>query len=293
MSRDLLKGIPMKLSLPFLLAIALAASEAAAQEQIDERFPASRDGTVKITNAAGSVHVIGWDEDSVAISGSLGEGAERLATLTGGRESGVRVVLRRDARDIGGTELEVRVPRSSQVAVRTSSADIDISNVNGTLDLESVSGAIRVSGTPRMVYAESAGGNVELDVSTKVARAKSIDGDVRVQTARGYVEISTVSGNAFLVGDKLWEGEISSVSGDIRYEGDFSPEGSLRIESHGGKIELVLPDEIAADFDITTLAGASVVNAFASGGERTFSIAGGGAQVRIKSFKGNVIITKR
>ena len=282
----------MKTTLSVVLLMTCAVIPASAQDRLEEARPASRDGTVKITNAAGSVRVIGWDRDSVAVRATLGAGAERLLFSTNERETRIRVVLDREARDIAGTQLEVRVPRRSQVAIRTSSADIDVSHVSGTLDLESVSGAIRVSGTPRMVYAESAGGDIDVEVSAKVVRAKSVDGDVTVRTARGYLEVATVSGDASVLAEQVWEGEVTSVSGAIRFEGGFDPNGSFFFESHGGRIELILPSNIDADFDITTLAGARVQNAFAPSSERSFSTGRGGTQVRIKSFKGDVVLIK-
>ncbi len=275
-----------------LLAVAIVANGAFAQQPIDESRPVSRDGTIKITNAVGSVRVVGWDRDTVAISGSLGAGAARLVFETNARETRLRVVLDRDARDISGTDLVVQVPRHSQVAVRTSSADIDVSHLSGSLDLESVSGSIRVSGTPRMVYVESAGGDIDIEVSTKVVRAKSIDGNVTVRVARGYVEVSTVSGSATVLGERVWEGEMTTVSGDIHFTGDFDPDGSFSFESHGGDIELVLPDGINADFEITTLRGVQVRNDFAPARDRSFSVGRGGTQIRIKSFKGNVLLKK-
>ncbi len=276
-----------------LLFVLLPTEGALAQRAINERRRTSADGTVKITNAVGSVSVVGWDRDSVAITGMLGEGAERIDFSTNERETRIRVLLPSDAHEVGGSALEVRVPRGSHVAVRTSSADIEIAAVNGALDLESVSGGIRVSGRPRMVYAESAGGDVHVDVQAKVVRAKSVGGNVTVRRAMGYVEVSTVSGDAFVEGRSIWEGEVTSVAGSIHFEGDFDSGGSFYFESHSGTIELLLPAQIAADFDLTTVTGGQVVNDFAPSGERTFSTGGGGTRIKIKSFKGVIRILER
>ncbi len=279
---------------PLLLAMAIAASRASAQQPIDQRRPAARDGTVKITNAVGALEVIGWDRDTVAISGTLGAGAERLEFNTSERETRIRVVLRAGSGELEGSRLRIHIPAGSHLAVRTSAADIEVRDVTGAVDLESVSGSIRVSGSSsRMVYAESAVGNVELDVSSKVVRAKSVGGDVTVRRAMGYLEVSTVSGAAWVEGRSVWEGEITSVSGDIHFAGDFSPEGSFYFESHSGAIELLLPADVAADFEISTLRGGSVENDFAPHRDRSFSTGGGGTQVKVKSFKGQVRVRKR
>ncbi len=283
-----------KVFVALCLGMAIAPSRARAQQPIDQRQPAAPDGTVKITNAVGSLEVIGWARDSVAISGTLGAGAERLEFTAGERETRIRVVVREGSGELEGSRLRIQIPAQSHLAVRTSAADIDVRDVTGAVDLESVSGSIRVSGSSsRMVYAESAVGAVHLDVASKVVRAKSVGGDVTVLRAMGYLEVSTVSGTARVEGRRVWEGEVTSVSGDIHFAGDFSPEGSFYFESHSGAIELLLPDDVAADFEISTLRGGSVENEFAPRGERSFSTGGGGTQVKVKSFKGQVRLRKR
>lgn len=276
-----------------VLSLFLAAPSAFGQQRLNERRPAAADGTIKITSALGSVRVLGWDRDTVAITGSLAASAEGLDFSTSDRETRIRVRQRESAGALESSQLVVNVPRRSHVAVRTSAADIEIRDVDGALDLESVSGNLRVSGHPRMVYAESAGGDVMVDAATKVIRAKSVNGDVTVSRALGYLEVSTVSGSARVQGRNVWEGEITSVSGDIHYAGDFDSGGSFYIESHSGAVELLLPAAVAADFDITTLRGGSLENDFAPADQRSFSTGGGGARVRIKSFKGAVTLRRQ
>jgi hypothetical protein len=229
----------------------------------------------------------------VWVTGQLASGADRLEFSTNERETRIRVVIPADSHVLEGSRLEVRVPRGSHVAVRTSAADIEVTDVNGALDLESVSGSITVTGRPRMVYAESAGGDLLIDADSKVVRAKAVNGEVKVFRARGYLEVSTVSGDAEVEGRNIWEGEITSVTGDIAFSGDFDPSGSFYFESHSGAIELRLPDGIAADFDVVSFRGGAVRNEFAPADRRSFSAGGGGTQIRIKSFKGNVSLLKR
>jgi hypothetical protein len=277
-----------------ILLVSTAGAEATGQQRIDGRaVAAAPDATVKITNAVGSVRVVGWDNDSVVVQGTLGAGSGPLEISGEPRAVTIRVPVSQDAHELSPTHLEVRVPRRNVVAVRTSTADIKIQDVEGGLDLESVSGRISVRGRPRMVYAESAGGDVIIDVATKIVRARSVNGNVTVLNARGYLEASTVSGVVNVQGNGLWEGEITSISGNIQFEGDFDSGGSFYFETHSGALELVLPSSIRADFDITTLAGAQVANDFGPDSAGRFAANGGGTLIRVKSFKGQIRILKR
>ncbi len=263
---------------------------ALAQETVNTALAADPDGTVKITVAAGSVRVRGWAENRVRVTGTLGAGSERLDFSVEGPETRIRVVLpRHPPTGLGGSELVIEVPRGSHVAVRTAAADIDIDGVVGTVDAESVSGGVQVRGGGlRSVYAQSAGGDVDLQVSAKIVRAKSVDGDVTVRGARGFAEVSTISGNATLIGEELWEGEVTTVSGTIRFEGSFSRESSFYFESHSGNIELAVAPRQRPDFEVISFSG-DVTNEFEQSAEPATAP---GSLVKVKTFKGAIRILK-
>jgi hypothetical protein len=283
------------------LALTWGASVGLGQRAVDERRPASVDGTVKITDVAGSIRVVGWTRDTVAITGALGAEVEELEFTTDERSTRIRLILRPEyrTRPVGGSDLEVRVPRQSHVAVRTAEGGIEIVGIQGAVDLESGTGDIRVGGSPRFIYARSVGGTVDVEGFSKLVRASSVAGDVIVRRAGGYVDVSTVSGDIDLVGRTIWEGRATSVSGNVSFEGDFDDGGSFSFESNSGAIELVVPPRLRADFSVTTFAG-TIQNDLAPGSgsagsassgavrEVSFSVGGGGARIDVKTYKGAI-----
>ncbi len=54
-----------------VMALTAVALPAIAQQKLDEKRPASKDGVVEVHNVAGSVRVTGWDRDEVAVAGTL------------------------------------------------------------------------------------------------------------------------------------------------------------------------------------------------------------------------------
>ncbi len=273
------------------LLVTLAPAVVAAQQPIAEARSADPGGTVKISVPSGTVRVTGWDRDSVELGGTIG-GGQRLEFGIQGRETRIRIVPVPDAREGGASALRVRVPRGSHVAIRTSSADVNVDDLQGAVDVASVSGSIRVSGNARTIYAESAAGSVDIEAYTKVVRAKSVDGAVTVRRAAGFVEVSTVSGTATVMGRNLWEGQVTTVSGDIRFEGGFDSPGSFRFETHSGAIALVLPSSVRADVDIVAFGG-RVESDFGPAGARAFSTGPDGTRLTIKSFKGDIRIRRQ
>src|SRR2546425_11475251 len=65
------------------LALTLLARQAMAQAQIAQRWPLDAGGSVRIANPAGRIRVLGWDADSVAVSGRLAPRAGRFSAAGG------------------------------------------------------------------------------------------------------------------------------------------------------------------------------------------------------------------
>ncbi len=280
------------------LLVALDVGGGHAQERIAAQRAAASDGTVKITLMAGAITVMGWDRDTVSVAGATGQQIDRVELRVVDRATRLQVVPAQSAREGVATEawaeLEVRVPRNSYVAVRSADASITVEDVWGGLDLESQTGDIRVGGRgARSIYAETAGGSIQVDAVSKLIRAKSVDGDIRIRNALGFVELATVSGSIQLQGRGLSQGEVSSVSGDIVFAGSFERGAfGFSFETHGGSIELRLPTDIAADFEVRALRG-RVDNQFGPAASGSFTTGGGGPQVKVTSFKGGVKILER
>src|SRR6266571_3104757 len=132
-------------------ALALLARQATAQTRTDERWPLDSGGSVRIMIPLRSVRVLGWDADSLAVSARLERRAGRFYAAGDAhvRKLGV------DGGGEAGAELVVRVPRGATVWVKSATASIEVEGADGTLDLSSVGGTIRVLGTPRDVTAET------------------------------------------------------------------------------------------------------------------------------------------
>ena len=328
----------MRFVLPFVLAIGIAPLPTLAQERINRAVDAPASGEVEIVNTAGSVRVTGWDRNQVAVTGTLGRGTERLDVTRSGNRTEVRVVLPRNGRNVQGSQLEVRVPMRSRAVVRTVSADLAVNDVRGVVDTRSTSGNVRVGGNPEEVQASSTSGDVEVNAttsrvrsrstsgdvivrgrsesidaetvsgdvqvlaSTREVRAKSVSGDVMLRDGRGFAELSTVSGDALIAGGEWDRVTAESTSGTLRFQGTLRPDAWIDMKSHSGDVELLLPANVAATFDVRTFSG-DVSNAFGPAAQRTsrygpgrelkFSTGRGGSRVTARTFSGDLILRKR
>ena len=283
------------------LAAAAATFPAAAQQHVDEKRPAARDGVVEVDNVSGSVTVTGWDRDQVAVTGTLGKGTERLEFTGSGSRTIVRVVLPLFAHHVDGSDLEIMVPLGSGLEIETVSADIAVAKVGGEVDLESVSGEITVAGEPKGFGAKTVSGDIRITAATAPGRAKSVSGAITLGGVTGSVEAASVSGTISVRGDAVSRIEIETTSGDIRFDAGLAKDGRVEVKTVSGSVELTLPAATAADFDVTTFSG-DVTNEFGPAARRTseygpgkelsFST-GAGGRVVAKSFSGNVHLRKK
>ncbi len=292
-----------------LFLIGILATSATAQQRVDETKAAPRDGLVKIENLSGTVKVIGWNRAEVSVKGTLGEGTERLDFEVRGNETVIEVILpdaetrrRQNIKRIEGSDLEIHVPAASRLDVETVSADITVSEVTGNLDLESISGDVDVGGQPARVRAKCISGDITIAASQGPIRANTISGRITIREATGSFDVGTISGEVKVRGRAIEDGNFESLSGNMWFAGDLTANASLVMENHSGSIELELPADISADFDVTTFIG-DIKNGFGQRAERrgrygpgkvlSFVTGSGTASVRLKTFSGNVEIIKK
>ena len=278
--------------------LVLLARQVTAQARIDERWPLDSGGSVRIVSRFGRLRLLGWDADSLAVSGRLESGTGRFSA------TGDTHVRKLDA--ASRADLEVRVPRGATVWVKSATASIEVEGVDGTLDLSSEGGTIRVLGTPRDVTAETMDGSVELAGGTARARVKTVSGDILLRGASQDLGASTLSGRIIVRaagwqrgGTGVQRGKFESVTGDIRFEGELGRGGVVEVESQSGAIEVRVPANTSADFDALTIGGAITNHlgdaqpkprAAGTGQELRFATGTGGAQVTVRSFKGAIVL---
>ncbi len=281
-------------ALAALMATVLSTS-AHTQTKVNRGIRLDANGAVRIYNLGGSVKVVGWNRDSVAVRGSIGKGA---TFHMGGGHAGMKMFVEdADERNPAAANLEVFVPVMTKLWVKTATAGIDVSGVNGSLDLYVVSGDVRVTGSPADVNAEAIDGTIHISGSPSWVRAKSASGDVTFDGKSSDVTMSTVSGKVTVKGSAFEKAKFESVTGNITFNGTFERGGLINFDTHSGTIDIGMPAGSSADFDIVSISGGIAngltgkrpsVGRYGRGAELGMSAGGGGTRVVVRSFKGAI-----
>ncbi|HEY0529907.1 MAG TPA: hypothetical protein VGD02_13855 [Gemmatimonadaceae bacterium] len=287
---------PIGLQLLFALGLAAPIS---AQKKIERRQAVGMEAAIRIANLVGSVVVHGWNKDTVLVRGVLAPGDNFF--MGGGYTGAKMFVESANERDPKPTRLEVWVPARVRLWVKTATANIDVSDVTGGLDLYVVSGTIDVSGNPRELNAEAIDGDIHITGSAPWMRAKSATGTIVLRGGSDDLALSTVSGAVNVQGGAFERSKIETVTGNITFTGQLDRSGAFDFDTHSGTIDIMLPDKANASVSVVTIAGAitnrltrgtPVAGRFGRGAELNVDYNDGGARVTVRSFKGPVTLRR-
>lgn len=190
-------------------------------------------------------------------AGERGERAKNPCSYTSWNGS-------RDRNDRNDTELTftIRVPAGLVLRIGTVSGDLAATNLEGELDLTSVSG------------------------------------DVRLEGGRGQrIELETVSGDVDLLDVRARDVAGNTVSGEVNFRGPILDDGSYEFTTTSGDITLGLPDRPNATLAAATFSGrfsSDLSTTQQSGRHRRRHSAtwgSGSAKVDVESLSGDIRIT--
>ncbi len=248
------------LKLPVAIALACAAlAPAWAATPIDQVRALDPRGRVEIDNLKGRVEVRVWDRQEVRVTGSLGDGVEKLVIDGDRDELRIEVKYPNRSRNTEPTMLVVQVPLQAELEIETVSADIDVHGVAPReLSLQSVSGDIVANGAPRRASVESVSGDVNLTFNSSEIEASTVSGDLVVAgRLTGEASVETVSGDLRFDsrGERLRKFSAGSVSGNIAARLALAEAGEIRMESVSGDLGLDLPKDLSAEVSGESFSG--------------------------------------
>lgn len=293
--------------------------------EVTERFSRTvrlgRDGTLDISNLAGTITITGGGGNDVTIdaikrtrSRNEEQGRTRLRAIDiQVTESNNRVEVRteypRDERFAGAVDYTVALPQSANVVANSVSGDVRVTNVRGELRVETVSGDVEANGARRLSLLRSVSGDVVATdcESSDILTLRSVSGHQQFKELKARtVDANSVSGDIRFDTSAIERADVKSVSGDIEFNGQLSRNGRYEVSTHSGNIRLTVAD---AGFEVEarTFSGgfrSDYAVAFRSGdnsgGRRPRpnptvrgTYGDGSAILDLRTFSGDIVIARR
>lgn len=287
------------------VTVIVAAAAAGAQQKTDQRFSVTPAASIRFFGDVGSLRIVGWDRDSVVLTGTLPVGA-RLDASRGGDPAkpspGMKIFVEVPRAPAPDARLELRVPARARVWAKSGSADVEVVGLTGGVDVNIVGGSVRVLCSPAELQVESMDGAVTIEGNPAWLRVKTATGDVVLRGGSEDAAISTVSGTVNVGEGRFERLKLTSVTGPLLFAGDLARAATLDLDTHGGPIELRLTARPDAEFDVATVTG-TIENTLTSrrpiagregrGMELGFSSGTARGRVVVRSFKGNIYLRAR
>jgi DUF4097 and DUF4098 domain-containing protein YvlB len=300
----------MKLNLLYSAMLLVAvAGPAAAGTPISENRKVSADARIDVSNIKGQVTVSGWDKNEVSITGTLGDGAKHLNVDGGGQHLTIKVEppdkqgwfsWGAESR-MGDTVLDLKVPRSAEMKIEVVSADVALSGVAGrSLDVNSVSGKLRLDTDAKEVEIDSVSGNIDLTGKAERGHLETVSGNVRARGLGGQVKFETVSGDIDAENGDYREISAGTVSGDINLRGKPSKDARIDVETMSGDVHLYLPSDLSAHLSATTFSG-TIRSDFGKvreedhgpGSSLDATVGDGNSRVNLQTFSGDIEVRRQ
>ncbi|MEW5833906.1 MAG: DUF4097 family beta strand repeat-containing protein [Pseudomonadota bacterium] len=288
------------------LIAALYAGAAWADTPLDLTHAATPHVRVSISNIKGEVTVTAWDRNTVHVGGTLGDGARPLE-ITGSNddlEIKVRAKGHSGLLNWGGdnamapSTLNVQVPRGASLDVSVVSAPLSIDGTDGgTVDVNSVSGRIRINARTPRLSVDSVSGSIEQAGHAAMADLQTVSGDILVPALGDEARLETVSGKVQARGGPWKKITLSTVSGDVDVSGGMAADGKMDIDSMSGDVQVTLPPDVSTSIHASSFSG-NLRSAFGTaehnehgpGSELNATAGNGSARIVIESFSGDVRI---
>lgn len=284
------------------IALAGAAVHASDRSDFDKVVPAEAKGVVDISNVSGVIQVSGWDRSEVSVHAGVGAGVERVDVSSEHGRTVVKVVLPHMGHG-GEADLQVKVPKESELQVSAVSADVTTLGVLGVQRLNSVSGNISAEIAGSDIELKSVSGDVKLKGHGQPARLHvgAVSGDIRLEHGAGDLEAGTVSGSMVISLDSARSVHLRTTSGDLHFEGQLARGADFDANTVSGDLNVRASSEAGYNYEVSTFSGdlrncfgAEAIERHHGPGHRLEGTRGqGGGQVHLKSMSGDIQICDR
>jgi DUF4097 and DUF4098 domain-containing protein YvlB len=200
------------------------------------------------------------------------------------------------------------VPPGTRVRATSVAGSISAKDITGELALETVAGTVRIANGGRVTAAKSIAGTVEVtDTNIDGAlSASSASGDIVLRRVKArQLDLGSISGTVVLDDVDCQQVKGQTVSGEVRFAGPLGKNARYELTSHSGTVQVALAGGTGFEVEATSFSGSvrsdftfdSSSSAPGFGRRRPGSVRGvvgdGSAVLKLTTFSGNIVISKR
>ena len=275
-----------------------------AGEKVDKELEVGNSGEIEIRNNRGKIEVKGWDENRISVKGELDDLTEKFIFKTSGDKTLIKVKLPERSRSSlsgKGSNLKIMVPKSFGVHFGGVATDLDISNIESSVDISSVSGDVNAKSINAKLHINSVSGKIKLQDVNGTMQVSTVSGDLDAKVSSQKILVSGVSSDISIRSEDIETAQISNVSGNSKLSGSLADDGIIKMSTVSGDSYYTAQTDLNARILLDTGPGGDVVNKFSEdkptrsfiGSEKLkITLGNGKGEIRMSTVSGEIGILK-
>jgi len=314
--------------LKIIFVLLLLPFAANAGEKIDKTLDFIEDGYVDIANVNGQVKIVPWDNNSVKVTGELGNNTKEFIFDRNGNRVRIKVEVKNESHWLGGSNsndgdnLVISVPKNSKVSYDSVNsnmntaglmAGLSTNSVNGNLTIDNCQGRVKITTVNGKISGNQLNGSLQVETVNGVIELRNsgggqhalstVNGSLDVQSSTEDMKISSVSGNVIAELGNIRNLEFSGVSGNATIHLKLQNGGNVTATTVSGNVTLSFMDEPSAHFKIDSPTGGAIFNRLSNdkvqseqygpGKHLQFTNLGGDGKVTVTTVSGAVTLEKK
>lgn len=259
-------------------------------QQTDTQVAVRAGTRLDLTNVGGAIVVRTWAQNAVRVHAEHPDGMTIQIALDASALA-IKASSRRGApQDVNYT---ITAPRWMPLNLSGVSSNVEVEGSEAAVTVETVSGDVECRGGSGYISLQSVSGSVGLQQAKGRVEVHSVSEGVTLTDVSGDITAETVSGDVKLEGIESSNVDISTVSGEVVYDGTIRDAGHYRFSTHNGDVTIAIPEKANAAISVSTFNGdfdsSFPVTVTETKRRRfSFSIGSGSARVELSTFNGDI-----
>jgi len=265
-------------------------------------------GRLSLRNFNGPVEIIGWEKNSVQITGTkYAPNREELSTIkidvvSSGNTLRIQTIQPSERWGNRGAKYVIRAPFETNLEeIQTSNGAVRVEDVRGAHVLRTSNGSVRFYKLTGSLRVRTSNGRVEGDAMQGDVTVETSNGSIALRSIQGAVEASTSNGSIRLEGVEPTAAEnyrLSTTNGSIELTAARLAQNNMDVRTTNGSITVRLPENANARIVAESHRG-RVESEFSFAGPATVEknrvdgqIGAGGAVIRLETTNSSIRIQK-
>jgi DUF4097 and DUF4098 domain-containing protein YvlB len=288
----------MVIAIAFLVGLmAFPQAREARPPDTDQTVAVTKGARLSIDNFAGEVIVKAWDRDQLRVQ------ARHPSRTKIDVRTGPTVVTVRSSTSgaPGSVDYEITAPAWMPVKIEGTFNFITVEGTQGEVSAATVRGDIIVRGGTGSVTAKSIEGEVTVENARGRVTASSVNQGIRISGVSGDISAETQNGSIILTKVTASNVELSTINGQIVFDGAVADRGRYRFTTHNGNITATIPENSNVALMVRSYNGnfssqhqvkGPPAEEIRRGRRLTYTLGNASAEMEMETFGGNIRVRR-